>query len=440
MGKAKTYKLPLERKSSTFELIIPLEVEAKIRHLCSVVHDVEWSGTLFYRYEGSLDDGTFKVTCVDLCVMDIGTSAYTEYKESADVINYRALNDLLAPDIMEGLIHSHNNMSTFFSGTDCSTLVEEGTNTNHFVSLIVNNAGTYTAAVTRRVITENKVEAHFTYTTSKFYRSYNDEKIVLEDNTVSEEDKEETNESFIIEYFPMVIVKETAPNSFADIDARLAEIRRSKRPAYKPTSYKGNSSGYYPSYPYNNQSLFPEYNKKEEKNETLVLDTTPVVTKKKEEEVEEVPLCLTESIDDDILESICIQLLTGSVIINKDAVDVKKWVKQMDAVYEKRFGPLDADEHPGILQTELQDNNEKLETWIEAMVEYLVMNTRDEDLLSRLNLLKEAWEPPYDESDISEVCAYCMYEYLEKLPASYVKDMMMIAIYSYIPNGAKDTQ
>lgn len=92
-------------------MFIPKEVEAKIRHLCSVVHDVEWSGTLFYRYNGSLDDGTFKVTCVDLFVMDIGSSVYTEFKESADVISYRIDNDLLGDDIMEGLIHSHNNMA-----------------------------------------------------------------------------------------------------------------------------------------------------------------------------------------------------------------------------------------------------------------------------------------------------------------------------------------
>ena len=42
-------------------------------------------------------------------------------------------------------------MSTFFSGTDTATLKEEGRDRNNFVSLIVNNAGSYTAAITRRI-------------------------------------------------------------------------------------------------------------------------------------------------------------------------------------------------------------------------------------------------------------------------------------------------
>ena len=45
----KKEKLNLIKNASTFKLIIPQEVEAKIRYLCSRVHDVEWSGTLFYK-------------------------------------------------------------------------------------------------------------------------------------------------------------------------------------------------------------------------------------------------------------------------------------------------------------------------------------------------------------------------------------------------------
>ena len=51
-------------------------------------------------------------------------------------------------------IQSHNQMNSFFSGTDRSTLIEEGMTMPHFVSLIVNNAGKYTAKITRRVLLE----------------------------------------------------------------------------------------------------------------------------------------------------------------------------------------------------------------------------------------------------------------------------------------------
>lgn len=82
--------------------------------------------------------------------MDIGTQAYTEFDMNPDVIAYMCENPELL-DCQMGLIHSHNNMSTFFSETDTATLKEEGRDRNNFVSLIVNNAGTYTAAITRRV-------------------------------------------------------------------------------------------------------------------------------------------------------------------------------------------------------------------------------------------------------------------------------------------------
>ena len=66
-----------------------------------------------------------------------------------------------------GLIHSHHNMQTFFSGTDRNTLLKEGTDCNNFLSLIVNNKGIYTAAITRRVELENSVSKKVT-TTGKY--------------------------------------------------------------------------------------------------------------------------------------------------------------------------------------------------------------------------------------------------------------------------------
>lgn len=111
----KKEKLKLVKNASTFKLIIPQEVEAKIRHLCNRVHDVEWSGTLFYKVEGSLDKGSLIATCVDIFVMDIGTGGYTEYNEAPDVISYMCEHpELLEEGVFEGLIHSHNNMAKQF--------------------------------------------------------------------------------------------------------------------------------------------------------------------------------------------------------------------------------------------------------------------------------------------------------------------------------------
>lgn len=418
------------------------------------MHDVEWSGTLFYKCKGSLDDGTFEVTCVDLYVMDIGSSAYTEFKESADIISYRIDNDLLDEDIYEGLIHSHNSMPTFFSSTDCNTLIEEGTNMHHFVSLIVNNEGTYTAAVTRRVVTESKFDAHIKVTQTRFYDTYNDERVILERDKVKEEDKEKVSQTALIEYFDLEIDKESTPYPFLDLDSRISEIKKNKAKPYssfttpvynKGTSY--NKGGYtptnkgtvgYQNYPYDlyddddDYDVWPydRYPAKTEPSKQKKSKSTGTLT--------EVPLCLQETFDPELVKSLSLQLLTGSVIINPDAVDPEEWVKKMDSIYEKRFGPLDKLVHFEKDKNILLDNNARLESWIEGMVEFLVY-TRDEDLLSRLNLLaKDVNGLTYDESDTAEVCAYSMYLYLDALSDSYVKDIMLQTLATYIPDGIEN--
>ena len=81
--------------------------------------------------------------------MDKGTSAYTEYEFTEDVIEYQMSN----PERLEwkkGHIHSHNSMETFFSGTDMSELNDNSEFHNYYLSLIVNNAFENTAKVAFR--------------------------------------------------------------------------------------------------------------------------------------------------------------------------------------------------------------------------------------------------------------------------------------------------
>ena len=103
--------LPLFKgEKKDYKIIIPEEVESKIRFLCNKIHAVEWSGTLFYDIEGTFEDNNLVVTCKDIYLMDIGSAAYTEFNMSPDVISYMAQNPELL-DYKTGLIHSHNNMS-----------------------------------------------------------------------------------------------------------------------------------------------------------------------------------------------------------------------------------------------------------------------------------------------------------------------------------------
>lgn len=448
-------KLNLIKNASTFKLIIPQEVEAKIRHLCNRVHEVEWSGTLFYKVEGSLSDNSLVATCVDVFVMDIGTGTYTEYNEAPDVVSYMCEHpELLEDGIFEGLIHSHNNMATFFSGTDTNTLIEEGANANHFLSLIVNNAGKYTAGITRKVVGDIEAKAHITYTKNIYYDSFGNNRVVLEDNIISEADKEETKVVEYIEWFEAEIDKAEVSNNFDDIDARLSEIKANKVKRGTTGIYKGNSySSNISKAPYNSYSTkFDTVNDKvansytvptpiknritgseslgnKENREPKQLNLFENVNKDTEEDTEEISLCMQEHFDEDLLNTIATQLLTGSIIIDPKNIELEKWVETMDEVYERKFGPLGFD---GKSNYDITCNLERLESWIESFVEFLVY-TRDEDLLERLN--EDAYSSTiFDESDTAEVCAYDLYWMLNELPESKVKDLMMEQLKLYIPN------
>lgn len=111
----KKIQLNLIQRLGTFnhKIIIPENVEKKIRYICNRVWNTEWSGTLFFNYSGSFENNDLTITCKDIYVMDIGTQTYTEFDMSPDVISYMTENPELL-DCQMGLIHSHNNMSKKF--------------------------------------------------------------------------------------------------------------------------------------------------------------------------------------------------------------------------------------------------------------------------------------------------------------------------------------
>ena len=342
-----------------------------------------------------------------------------------------------------------DNKLTFFSGTDTNTLIEEGTNANHFLSLIVNNAGKYTAGITRKVVEDVKSIIHSTSTKNIYYDSFGNNRVVLEDNTVSESDKEESKAVEYLEWFEAEIDKMEVPNDFHDIDDRLSEIKADKAKNRATNIYGSNTSKDY--------SNFYNWKPNNDKVSNYGTPYTPVQSSTKgsenwenqqNKEVKEArqlslfeddeetmqedmdSLCLYEHFDEDLLNTLAVQLLTGSVIINPKNVDLEKWVKTMDGVYERRFGPLGFD---GKSDYSITCNLERLETWIESFIEFLVY-TRDEDLLRRLN--GEGNDPSnvFTEADTAEVCACDLYWLLNELPESKVKDLMMEQLETYLPD------
>lgn len=141
----------LVAKQDLYDLVITNNVYKKIQQWCKICPRLEWSGYLFYHIEGSLKNKDLKITTDDFLVLNIGDSTATTFTVTPEVTLFMVDNNLVDSKI--GLIHSHNQMAAFFSATDNNTLLEEGSNTCNFLSLIVNNAESYVARVTSQIVT-----------------------------------------------------------------------------------------------------------------------------------------------------------------------------------------------------------------------------------------------------------------------------------------------
>lgn len=381
--------LELVHRQDIFKIVIPAEVEKKIRFLCKNIWDVEWSGVLFYKVKGAFEDKSLTIRCVDLFQMDIGTSAYTEFNVSPDVATYMVDHpELLEEGIYQGLIHSHNNMATFFSGTDTATLSAEGNDMAHFVSLIVNNAGKYTAGVTRKYKCVQTVSEKYTYPT------WNGEVREGVETFDIEEEK--------LEWFNLDIVFENATDDFeTEMMERIKEIKESKKKVVTPV-YKG-----YPQYgnygkniaptkevgstsPIDKDKYYWEEGRGWYKAKQLPVKQGELPFDQPEEENLDIPYGVV-TVDEDIVQSIVRQLVTSSIIIsNESAVDVKKWANSMESLYRRRFGTV-----------------KEFEYFASNYVDYLINYTYDADVMIAVN---------NDDTVMAALLAHDVREELEKLP------------------------
>ena len=349
----KQQKLDLVKSSLCYKINIPLYVERKIRILCREIHNVEWSGVLFYKINGSFEDGSLEVECVDIFQMDEGSSGYTEFDMSADVMSYMVEHpELISEDVYQGLIHSHNNMSTFFSGTDTGTLLAEGSDVNHFVSLIVNNAGKYTAGITRRVTVNQRVSEEYTYPSWK--------------GESKSGTREFTASKTYVQWFNLDVNVDKTPEDESEILERIKEVRRIKasKPKVVSQTFKTPVTTYpsYPSNPYYKQ----EFPKKEEKKEEekKVGDSTIQPSLFDDGEDWDVDYNLYH-FSDTTVEEIVKQLITLSLVLPKsEAIDTVEWAKSMEKIFDSRF-----------------EDVVEFETVAVNIVDFLVNYTEDDEAL-----------------------------------------------------------
>lgn len=326
-------------------LHIPEFVEGKIRHLCARVHNTEWSGILFYTTRGSFEDKTFSIECLDFYPMDIGSEGATEFKDTPDIATYRVEHPfLLQESVYEALIHSHNNMAAFFSSTDNGTLTTEGEERNHFLSLIVNNAGNYVARITRNLVTENRVKAHIVSTKNVYYNTFKDETVILEKDKVEEKDVEDTKTTNIVEYFDCIIDKEDTDEPYKELNERIDDLKKPKKKETVRYYDKGFDKGYY------GNSLFDDYDDWTQYTSAHSLDG-PEVSSDLERAIEDV----------------CVRLVTGSMLAKVADFVPEKWLNIMDDRFRFAFGDL--------------DNNELFDEWMSITMDFLVNWIVDDEYL-----------------------------------------------------------
>jgi len=153
--------LPEVTFTDTIPVIMSQGILDKIQHLCQKINKVEWSGVLFYSIEGSIKKPkTFKITLEDILPLDKGTTGYTSYKLDDRFVDYLMEEPETRMDWKVGQIHSHHNMSVFFSPVDMSELNDNCPQHNFYLSLIVNNYNDFMAKVAilgEATVKQNKV-------------------------------------------------------------------------------------------------------------------------------------------------------------------------------------------------------------------------------------------------------------------------------------------
>lgn len=129
----------IEIKTTKIKTKLTDKVLEEIKYLNNNIYDEEWSGILFYKMIGSVENiDNLEILLVDILPMDKGSTASTNFEYDERFLEYLDSNPELE-DCKHGLIHSHNTMQTFYSQTDISELEDNTKFHNFYLSVISNN-------------------------------------------------------------------------------------------------------------------------------------------------------------------------------------------------------------------------------------------------------------------------------------------------------------
>ena len=155
--------------------IIEKDFDYKVRTICGCLYKNEWSGILFYVL-----DEDYNIIPKDIHVMSYDTSALTSFEYDAE--SMELIIDAQEKGLMAGLIHSHNTMGAFMSGTDETELIKNSQSYENYVSIIINNFGEYVCKRTHKAEPNVKEVVYRLF--NKAFKKEIKPEIIIEDVTV----------------------------------------------------------------------------------------------------------------------------------------------------------------------------------------------------------------------------------------------------------------
>lgn len=251
-----TVKQPVRHKELTSDVKGKLKLSSDLVNKIHLIHykvdkNTEWSGILKYKIlEGSIEDPeNLIILAEDLLLMDIGSSAYTEY--DFDTSDEKVANFILDAQLngsKYGHIHSHHNMRCYFSGTDMGELHDNAPNHDVYLSLIVNyeleanpNWCAKICFITKEVQTgTRKVTNNISY-----QRFLNGSLNPWNSSVNDKEEEEEVNEEFTALNMIDLVLEEERTSFYQELLDRFEDVKP-KKPAYTSytSPYLNNAVGY----------------------------------------------------------------------------------------------------------------------------------------------------------------------------------------------------
>jgi hypothetical protein len=161
--------------SEKIKVNIPQKIWSDIHYLHAKYKE-EYSGYIYFRPEGSIEDPDNLILNVEeFVLMDLGTAAFTEIDPTGEQVVEMFDKRPQLMELKQGLLHTHNNMKVFFSGTDWDTLLEKAQDYPYFLSVIVNIQGDCIAKVSLHGFKEGNVKYSY-----KFKKGYVEKVAVVE--------------------------------------------------------------------------------------------------------------------------------------------------------------------------------------------------------------------------------------------------------------------